>query len=289
MRHPFRQGLANARSLLDPDRCSRPEAAHVGRLAQDRHAVGRQGEDAVDRVLHAHRLVADDLGHQLQRVLHLLLEIDLGERKLRRRERCLLHGWQVVRVVEDRSVRVGADLEVAPGLAFVHVGVHVADDRMLDVTFGAAKARHRSDVDHLVHRRGQRDARPCHPRHSRAPHPAGDGDCLGFDVAIGRAHAFHTPVLDVDADDLDLRRHVERARGLALLAHQRPRAQRVDHADPGRVETAQDHRLVDVGHQLFHLLRSQHRHRLDAPRVRRGHAPGQLLQTLCGARDLDPA
>ena len=46
------------------------------RLAQDGQAVGRD-QQAVDGVLDAHRLVAHDLRHQLERVPHLLHEVVL--------------------------------------------------------------------------------------------------------------------------------------------------------------------------------------------------------------------
>ena len=130
--HPLGDRPADARPLLDPDRGGRPEPPDLGRLAEDRQAVGREREQAVDRVLDADRLVADDLRHQLERVLHLLREVVLGERELGRRERRLLDRGDLVGVVQDRAVRVGADLEPAAVLALVHVRVHVAHDRVLD-------------------------------------------------------------------------------------------------------------------------------------------------------------
>src|SRR4029077_6155959 len=109
----------------------------------------------------------------------------------------------------------------------------------------AAEPRHGPDVDHLVHRRGQRDARAGHPREAWAPHTARDDHGLSLDVTVGRAHPAHVTPLDVDADDLGLRSHVQRAGRLTLLAHQGPRAQRVDDAYPLGVETAEDDLLVD--------------------------------------------
>ena len=130
--HPLGDGLADAGPFLDPHGRGRPEALDLGRLAEDRHAVRRQGDEAVDGVLHADRLVADDLGHQLERVLHLRVEVGLRERELRRRERGLLDRRDLLRVVEDRAVGVRADLEADAVLALVHEHVHVADDRELD-------------------------------------------------------------------------------------------------------------------------------------------------------------
>ncbi len=223
--HPFGKRLPGAGAFLDPDGCRRPEASHVRRLPEDWHPVGREREDAVDGVLHAHFLIAHDLGHQLEGVLHLELEVGLRERKLGRRQRGPFDGRDVFRVVQDRPVRVGADLEVASGLALVHVGVHVADDRHLDVAFGAGEARHRADVDHLMHGRGERDAGAGHARDARAPDSAGDHDRVGLDLAGGRAHAANAAALDVDRHHLRLRHHLQGARGLGAFPHDRARAQ----------------------------------------------------------------
>jgi hypothetical protein len=127
--------------------------------------------------------------------------------------------------VQDRAVRVGADLQAAPVLALVHVHVHVAHDRVLDRGLGVGEARHRPDVHHLVHGGRQRDRGARHLREQRAPHAAGDRDEFGLDVARGRAHAPHAAALDVDARDLHVGDHLERPGGLRLLAHQRAGAQ----------------------------------------------------------------
>src|SRR3954452_22078485 len=88
--------------------------------------------------------------------------------------------------------------------------------------------------------------------------------------------------------DLDLGDDLERPGALGLLAHQRPRAQRVDHAHARRVKAAEDHRLVDVGDERLDLG-GQQRDRLDAPGLGGRHAAPQLLHALLGARDLDAA
>ena len=165
--HPLGDRLGDARALLDPHRGARPEAAHLVGLAQQRHPVGRQREQAVDRVLHADRLVADDLRHQLERVLHLLVEVGLRERHLRRRQRGGLDRGDLLGVVQDRPVRVRPDLQADAVLALVHQRVHVADDRELDVPCRAGEPRHGPDVDHLVDGRRQRDRRAGHARRSR--------------------------------------------------------------------------------------------------------------------------
>ena len=189
VRHPLGDRLADARAFLHPDGGRRPEPLHLGRLAEQRQPVGRQRQQPVDRVLDPDRLVVQHLGNQLERVLHLLLEVLLRERQLGRRERRLLVRRDLLGVVEDRAVGVRADLEPAPVLALVHVRVHVADDRELDHALRVLEVRHRADVDHLVHRRRQRDRRARHPRDLRRPDAAADDDRLGRDVALRRADA----------------------------------------------------------------------------------------------------
>ena len=152
--HQLGDGLAGARALLDPDRRGRPQAPDLRGLAQQRQAVVGHGQQAVDRVLHADGLVADDLRHQLERDLHLRVEVVLREGQLGRGQRRLLDRGDLLGVHHDRAVGVGADLEPGSLLALVHVGVDVAHDRVLDHPLGVGEARHRTDVDHLVHRRG---------------------------------------------------------------------------------------------------------------------------------------
>ena len=82
---------------------------------------------------------------------------------------------------------------------------------------------------------------------------------------------------------------MERVGGMALLTHQRSRTQRVDHPNALRVEPSENHLLVDVRDELFDLRGCQKGPAFDPPRFARGHAPGQLLHPLWGARDLDPA
>ena len=289
--HPLGHRLADPRPFLHPHGRGRPEALDLGCLAEDRHPVGCQRDEAVDRVLHADRLVADDLRHQVEGVHHLRIEVGLRERELGGRQRRLLDGGDLLRVVEDRAVGVGADLEPDAVLALVHEHVHVAHDRVLDRRARALlEARHRADVDHLVHHRRERDVRAGHPREERAPDAAGDHDRLGLDRPAGGVHPPDAAPLDVQA----AARRCSRARVSApastrALAHDRAGAERVDDADTGCVEAAEQDRLVDVRDELLDLRRGDERHGLDAPRLRGSHSPAQLLHALLGARDLDAA
>ena len=289
LHHPLRDRLADAGAFLHPHRRRRPEALHLGELAEDRHAVGGERDETVDRVLHPDRLVADDLGHQLERVLHLIGEVGLRERELRRRQRRLLDRRDLLRVVEDRAVRVGADLEADAVLALVHEHVHVAHDRELDRARRGLEARHRADVDHLVHGGRERNVRAGHLREQRAPHAAGDHDHLGLDHAARGVDAPDAAVLDVHRAHVRVGEHLQAAALHPPLAHDRAGAQGVDNGDGRAVEAAEQDRLVDVGHELLDLRRRDEPGRVDAPRLRRRHPPSQLLHPLLGARDLDAA
>ena len=163
--HPLRDGAADAGALLDPHGGCRPQTLDVRRLTEDRGAVRGEREQAVDRVPDAHRGVAQDVRHELERLLELQVEVVGGERQLGGRQRRLLDRRDLLGVVQDRPVRVRADLHVAAVLALVAERVHVADDRELDLADGVRELRDRADADHLVHRRGERDAarRPSRP------------------------------------------------------------------------------------------------------------------------------
>src|SRR6266849_2532821 len=148
------------------------------------------------------------------------------------------------------------------------------------VTLGAREARRGADVDHLMHSRRERDAGAGHEGDARTPDPTRDHDRLGLDLAGRRPYAANAAVFDVDRHDLGLRHHLQGTRGLRALAHDRARAQRVDHADPRRVEAAEDDRLVDEGNEVFDLGRCDEGDRLDAPRHSCGHPARELLHPL---------
>src|SRR5438067_13160134 len=97
---------------------------------------------------------------------------------------------------------VGADLSVAALRSLVAVGIHVADDGVLDLADGVGKQRHGPDTDHLVHRGAERDRGPGHAGDTRAPDAARDYHGLRLDVAFVRPHAPHPAVFDIDARHL---------------------------------------------------------------------------------------
>src|SRR5438445_10016151 len=146
---------------------------------------------------------------------------------------------------------VGAHLEVAPVLALVTIGIHVADDGVLDLADGIGEERHRPDTDHLVHRGTERNRGAGHAGEPRAPDAARDHHGLGFDVALVRPHATHPAVFDIDGRHLGARDYAEGTHRLRLLAHQGSTPQRVDRADARRTETAEDDLFVDERHETL--------------------------------------
>ena len=166
---------ADARALLDPHRGDRPQALHLGRLAEQRQPVRGQREQAVDRVLDADRLVAHDLRHQLERVLHLEREVVLGERELGRRQRRLLDRGDLAR---GRAGSGGARTSRSRGRCRPGARTCSCPCRARSGTRsrlrGAGEARHRADVDHLVDAGVSGIEAPAMRRDPRAPDAAGD-------------------------------------------------------------------------------------------------------------------
>ena len=285
--HPLRHGASDARALLDPDRRGGPQALDLGRLAEDRHAVGGEGEQAVDCVLLLRTLVADDLRHELECVLVLVGEVVGREGELRGRQRGLGVRGDLLCVVEDRAVGVGADLQARAVLALVHVGVHVADDGVLQVALGVGEHRDGADVLHLVHGRRERDLGAGHGGELAAPAAGGDDDVLGVDGALVGDDGLDVAVLDGEVLDLDIGEGLQGAHLDGLLAHERAGTQRVADADALGVEAAEDDGLVDEGHHLLDLIRREQAHVLDAPGLAGGDAASELLHALGRAGDLD--
>ena len=124
---PLGHGPADAGGVGDPDRLGDPEALDVRGLAQQRQAVGGEGEQAVDALL--------DLG------LARGGQQGPASRSRRRAKsssvNCrtdgiavgLVDGQDVVGVDRHRAVAVVADAEPVEALAVVEVGVLVAQDR----------------------------------------------------------------------------------------------------------------------------------------------------------------
>ena len=286
--HPLGHHLGHAGAFLHPDGRRRPEVPHFGHLAQAGHGVGRQRQQAVDGVA--------DLGvaqhvHQLDGLLHLLVEVIGRERHLGWRQGRLLVGGDVVGMVQDRPVGVGTDLHRAGRLALVAERVHVAHDGIADLVVGLGEHVDRTHIGHLMHRRHERDVGARHVGDPVGPHAAGNHHVVGLDRPLvgdhcrDRAHAGQRTFTGRDVEHLGVGEDL--ATGVdGHLPHPRAGFERVHDRDGGAVEAAQDHVGVDEGHQFTHLGGGEQMG-LDAPGGRRGHAPLELVQTFGGSGHLD--
>ena len=134
---------ATARPTPGPSLIHTAAADHsplTSALAEDRAAVAGQRQQAVDGVADLRALGAEQLGHQLVGLLELRVEVVGGERHLGRRQLGLLDRGDVLGLVQDRAVRVGADLHVGAVLPLVAERVHVADDREGDLALASRPA-----------------------------------------------------------------------------------------------------------------------------------------------------
>ena len=251
--HPLGDEAGDPRPLLDPHRRRRPQVPHLHRLAEHRHRVGGEREETVDRVLDLG--VAEHL-HQVDGLFQLVVEVVRRERQLGGGQRRRLDRRDVVGVVEDRPVGVRPDLHRPGGLALVAERVHVADDRVGDLGVGLLQHVDRTDVDHLVHGRRERDRRSRHRRDAWTPHAARDRDVLGLDPTLVGDHGPDRAVGDLEVGDLGVGEHREHALVDRLLAHQRAGLQRVDHRHARRVEAAEQHVGVDERDELLDLVRA---------------------------------
>ena len=282
--HQLGDRLAGARALLDPDRGGRPQAADLGRLAEQRHPVVGDRQHAVDRVLHADGLVADDLRHQLERDLHLRVEVVLRERQLGRAQRRLLDRRDLVGVEHDRAVGVGADLEAGALLALVHVRVHVADDRVLDHRRSCPANRGTGPMSIIWWTIGVSGIEAPAIRAIRglqAPQ-AITTRSASMSPRVVRTRVTR-PLLDVDPEHLGVGRRPSSppaaARSRMIVAG----PQRVDDAGARRVEAAEDQLLVDERDELLDLAAGVSIDTGSIPHdLRRRHPPRQLLHPLLG-------
>ena len=288
--HPLGDDLRHTGTFLDPDGGGGPEVLDIGKLTETRHGVGGEGEQTVDGVL--------DLGvaehvHQLDGLFHLLVEVVGGEGHLGRTERGLFVRRDLVGVVQDRAVGVGADLHRAGRLALVAEGVHIADDRVADLVVGLGEHIERADVGHLVHGRDERDVGVGHVGDLVRPHTAGDHDVLGVDRAlVGDDTGDLAPtvrtrrVVGEDVEHLGVGEDL--AAGLldGFLAHHGAGLEGVDHRDGRAVEAAEDDVFVDERHELLDLCGVE-QVGLDAPRRGGGHPTLEFVHALLGSGDLD--
>ena len=163
VRHPLGDELGDARALLDPHRGGRPQVAHLDRLAEHRHGVGGERQQPVDGVADLGRL--EDVAHQLDRLLELLVEVVVGERQLGGRQRGLVvargcrrdggrsDGGRSSPPPSSRPTAARSRRCPCPGRSGRPPPCPTADEHV-----------DRPDVGHLVHRRRERDRRAGHAR-----------------------------------------------------------------------------------------------------------------------------
>ena len=287
--HPFGDRLGDPGRLLDPDRGARPEALDLGRLAEDRHPVRRQGQHAIDGMADPDGLVSEDGRHQLEGLLQLELEVLLGERQLGRRQRGGRDRRDLIRV------RAG------------WAGGRTSRPR------GRRRAGARTCSCPCRGRSGTRSRRPCsrtagtgptliiwwtagvsgmtRPGHAgdpRAPCAAGDDDGVGGDVALVGADAADVAVHDVDAGDLGPGDDRQRAERIAFSRMSVPA--RSESTTP-TLGVEKPPRMTDGSRYGTSAAISSgvSSSRLDAPGRRRRRPALELLHPLGRPRDLDAA
>ena len=205
--HPLGDRATDARTLLDPHRGRRPEALDLA-LAEDRRAVGGQREQAVDRVADLGALGAEQLGHQLEGLLELRVEVVLGERHLGRRQ---LRPGRARGCPRGRAGSPGARRSRPPCRRRAGARSRTCPCRARSGRRSRPPARRAAGTGRPRSsgaRRGSAGSDAGHVADLRAPDAAGDDDVLGLDVAAGRcAPGGSRPcsVLDVEAGHLDVR------------------------------------------------------------------------------------
>ncbi|CAB4836164.1 unannotated protein [freshwater metagenome] len=252
--HPLGHQLRDAGAFLDPHGGSTPQIAHLGGLAQHRVGVGGEAEQTVDRV--ADLGIAEHL-HQLDGLLHLRIEIVVGERQFGWGQRRGSDRGDVVRAHQDWSVGIAADLHRSGRLTLVAERVHIADDREGQFLTGLLQDVDRADVGHLMHGRGERNVGTGHLGDARAPHTAGDDHVVGLDrAAIGDDGLDARPTgrrFGEQIQHFGVGEHGQHTVGDGLVAHLGAGGERVDHGDAGRVVAPEEDLLVDERHQLLDL------------------------------------
>jgi hypothetical protein len=183
---PLGHRLGDARGVGDPHRLGDPESAYVTGVPQDREAVGGEGEDAVEALLH---LAVGKRGQQVEGGLPRVGEVLLGERQHRGHDGRLGRAEHVVHVDGHRAVAVVADADPVAVLPVVQVAVLVAQDRLARLQHLVAVAGqrgHRAGLGVLVGQRQQGDGEADHAADLRPPEAgAGDDDVGGVEPLVG--------------------------------------------------------------------------------------------------------
>ncbi len=282
--HPLGHRTRDAGAVRHPHGLRDPEAGQVAVLTHDRGAVGSEGEDAVEALLH---LVVPQDGQQVGGVLPRLGEVLLGEGEHRRHRAVVVP--QPLDADRHRPVAVGADPDPVAMLAVVEVGILVAQDRLARLPRRVVhQARHLPGLGVLVRHRQQRHRQPHHLADLRAPEPGAGHDEVRRDHALVGDDTGDAATLTRDVDDGVLAEEtsapLHRPPSLRLTS-----AQRLGQTVARDVQAPQDLVRVHQRVQPRALLRVDQPRSLDAPRLRVAVPAVQLSPALRGRRDLQAA
>ena len=283
----LRDGAGHPGGVRHPDRLGDPEPGHVGGLADQRSAVGGEGEDAVEAGLDLR--LAQGRQQQPALVPHRR-EVLLGERQHGGLPRGgdLVDLGQLVERDRHRAVGVGADAEPVVVLAVVEVLILVAQDRQARLDGLVVAPDQVGDLPGervLVGERQQGHRHADHRPDLPAPEPRAAHDDVGRELAGVGLHAGDPPAVLGDAGDAH--RPVEhRPAALGAPDQRGHRAGGLREPVGGGVQAAEDAVAVEQ--------RVQARALLDVDDLG-GHAPRggpallavQVGEALRGRRDLE--
>jgi hypothetical protein len=270
----------------DPHGLADPQTADGGALANDRGAVGREREHAVERAGRVRRPHPAGQGGQEPGGLGLGdLEVGGGERRDRRGQPPLARPAQLVLGGGDRLVPVVADRVVVGAVAEVHRHVLVAQDRVDDLARLAGELGQRVGPDELVLHGQQGDGHARHRGHRRPPDPGAHQHPLALDRAAVGDDPAHAAVADVEAGDGDAALERHPPFGGAAREH-RHDVDRPGDAVAGHVIGAEDRAGVQQRHQLGRLGGRRQVAAVDPVGARPAEPPPQLAQPLGRGRDL---
>ena len=276
--------LAGAARVRHPDGLAQPEPARRGGLADQRHAVGRERHQPVER---AHARRAAHGGQEARRLLGGTLEVLGREGQDRRLLAAARPRPDRLCVDEPRLVVVIADAVGVADLAEVEVRVLVAQQRMRDLARLPGELGQRRGDRVLVDDRGEREPDAGEPRHLRAPDAGGEHDGARADPPARRLDGADLPALELEAGDLGVPEglHPRRDRG---ARHRLRGLDGLGDAVGGDVEAADDPLRVDQRHERPDLLGREQRGG-QPEGLRTAVAPVQLLPAGGGRGHLDAA
>ena len=195
---PLGQGLGHSHGVGDPYGRSRPQSLDSGNGPDQRHSVGREREDPVDRPFEAEPA---QRGQEQVRSIPGTGEVGRREGQDRRSlpgsQAPLENSW----IDRPRFVPVRAQTVALANLAEVHRPVLVAQDRVAD-ELGLRGERRQGLGDRvLVLHRHERNRDTGEPAGERCPDPGRDDRGLRHDPPAAGSHGADASTGDVDLRD----------------------------------------------------------------------------------------